>query len=387
LVIGNDANSNVHGGCSTPKMVIRQDGEIRLEFYLVDTRLVFTVNCFSLNWDWFDPTVVQYLYEPGQLKHEPPYLRDIKTITTVSPDPCRYKEFSKAADVDTLYFPLYSKEELVAIGTYMKDCLPVNSPHYAFVQSEFTVEGIEARFRMYGGVFRRVLPGSLSLLMRNDLNSKRALADAACLDSMQKMLGADMIDSIGSYLVQWSSGTLETKSGALLPFRNLTVHFTSEEVYCRVRTAIDALSYETLCQKLLREGTYGRTDERKTGLWFERFVVHHLKQKHEGGVKYICRDKPCFADMIPGTIYHPVCFNEPAFDAYYKERNGKETRLVLIQCSWTKQQKVCKHGAFAKFLIGIAFEGGPSDIHVVYARGDESSKWELDRSHAYAKTE
>jgi hypothetical protein len=370
-------------GSSPPELVVRQEGEFRLEFYLLSAKLAFTVIDSSPNWDWFDPTVVQYLYEPGPSRNEPPKLRlrEIKMITTVSPDPQRYKEFSKSADVETLYFPLYSKEELVAIGTYMREKCPRSSRDYNFVQVEFSVEAIQSRFNMYGGVFRRVLPGSLSLLMRNEANCKRALADAASLDSVQKVLATYMRDSTGSYLVQWSSGPMETKHGTL-PFRKLTVQFTSEHALTEFRTLTDVVSYEQLCMKLLDVDKEGMFDVR--GQLFQRFVVHYHKEKSVGGVKRICPNKALFAEMSLGTIYHPVDINQPAFDAYYKDLNGY---LVLIQCSWTKEPKVCKHGAFAMFLRGIEFDGNPSDIRVVYTRGDQASKWQLDCAYVYSKTE
>jgi hypothetical protein len=373
IIAGNPGLS--HGAKCWPELVIRQDVPNSLWFVLLNSKLAYSVCDSSPIWEWFEPRAVQYLCESGSSLEEPPYVR-FRDIKMIAIDPTSYKEYSKRADVETLYFPRYSKEELLAIGSYIRDAYLTDN----FFCENFDEVSIESRYNLYGGVMQRVLPRDKGLLLQNQEKFNRAVSDAL-LDKVHELLVGDRIDEMGSYLVQWSSNSYVTSYGNF-PFRKRDVHFSSEKVCSAVRSAIDTLTYEQLSRRLQVEGVARKTNENATAviqrMYFRRFVMEHHKRSSIGGVHSISPDQPNHADMATGTIYHPINCDEAVFNAYYKDLDGN---LVLIRCAWTESDTVCMIDEFAKFLSGISFSGTPSDIRVVYAHGyDETSEWKLDCS-------
>jgi hypothetical protein len=362
-----------------PGLVVCQDGPNSLRFFLLKSKLAYLVTGRSPNWEWFEPHAVNYLYEQGASEMEPPYLglRDIKLIAI---DPCLYKEFSKRADLETLYFPPYSKEELAVVGAYIKGSYSEDS----FISRNFSAGDIESRFDRYGSVIQRVLPTSEKLLLQNEINLRTAMSETN-LENMEYLLTADSIDGLGSYLVQWSSGSYVSAYGTF-PFRTHDPYFISDEVIRRIGTAIGVLTYEQLTRKILLQGTADRCQSKAAGMLqemlFRRFVMEHHKYNSIGGIRGIVSldYHRKYAEMAMGTLY-TFDGKEHACDAFYKDLDGK---LVLLQCAWVGDS-VCKGGAFVKFLSDIEFEGNPSDLRVVCARGNESVMWRLDFTSVHSR--
>ena len=86
-----------YGSTAPPKIVIRQEGTVRMTIYDIANRQAEKVmGCPIDVLDCFDPETSLYLMEPGESVVEPHFMGvRIPTLTTVSPLLARYKEFCK----------------------------------------------------------------------------------------------------------------------------------------------------------------------------------------------------------------------------------------------------------------------------------------------------
>ncbi len=138
-----------------PECVLRQIGSERFEVYLVKHRSVWIATPRSgLNFvELFDQNKILYLFEPGSDKDkEPLLLLDPISIATVSPNARRIKEFSKMAAMR--YMPVWTLPELHVVGAHLRGVFAGDTD----MQVLYSVAEIEARFEMFGGILRYVLP-------------------------------------------------------------------------------------------------------------------------------------------------------------------------------------------------------------------------------------
>jgi len=152
------------GSAAPPKVVIRHlPDEFHVLFlekgvaHLVASQEV--LKCF-------DPATTLYFYEPGQTHGVEPVglTHALPTLATMSPDESRYKEFSKRAE--TMYCPVYTKEELLAIGRDMRQPArglrsKLGDLYGSTFADLYSDTNISQRFELYGGIFRFVLPRSV----------------------------------------------------------------------------------------------------------------------------------------------------------------------------------------------------------------------------------
>jgi hypothetical protein len=92
------------------------------------------------------------LYEPKTDESPPPTTDNVLTLSTLSLYPPRVKEVKKESTI-SLYMPVWTKPELVALGRYY---------HRRLADSEvkYDDETVAKRFERYGGIIRFVLPSS-----------------------------------------------------------------------------------------------------------------------------------------------------------------------------------------------------------------------------------
>jgi hypothetical protein len=92
------------------------------------------------------------LYEPEADEKPPPTTENVLTLSTLSLYPPRVKEVKKQS-TRTLYMPVWTKPELVALGRYYHRRL-------AYSVVKYDDETVAERFEQYGGIIRFVLPSS-----------------------------------------------------------------------------------------------------------------------------------------------------------------------------------------------------------------------------------
>ena len=98
----------------------------------------------------FKPDTALYLFEPSASLIEP-YITEVQTTLTCSPDRRRYHEFAKCGAVK-YYMPCWNLAELQVIGAHAAaHCDPE-------LKDNFTPETNENRFDRFGGIFRYVIP-------------------------------------------------------------------------------------------------------------------------------------------------------------------------------------------------------------------------------------
>jgi hypothetical protein len=145
----------------TPKVVIRQIGRSEMQVWdIINQKVYICSDGDRVFLSCFDPQQCYYFFEPLFEKIEPYYDDiDIPTLSTVSPDESRYKEFKKHG-AKNLYMPLWKFEELSVVKAHMmnKNEISSNDPLY-------TDEAFQKRFLEFGGIFRHMfitLPRFLS---------------------------------------------------------------------------------------------------------------------------------------------------------------------------------------------------------------------------------
>ena len=144
-----------------PKVVIRHLPKVGIQVWFLTQQVVHSISTLRVSFDvlrCFDPATTLYFFEPGKTKNIEPYadenLLSMSTLATVSPDRSRYNEFVKVAK--KVYMPVFTEEELVAIGRDMKTRPDFNSA----LENLYSDKEIRGRFEIFNGIIRHVLPQS-----------------------------------------------------------------------------------------------------------------------------------------------------------------------------------------------------------------------------------
>jgi len=142
----------------------------------------------------FHPKKVQYLFEPlfSKIEPRPTYL---PTFGSFSPDPIRYKEFTKNGGANC-YMPVYTLPELLAIGRYIRS----KANQYMEL---FSDDNIRDRYEKFGGIIRRVLPENeihLKVLTSGYNDAVHKLS----IEQIRQVLNQGELSSAESFLVQWT---------------------------------------------------------------------------------------------------------------------------------------------------------------------------------------
>jgi hypothetical protein len=136
-----------------PKVVIRHIPSGLSEVWFLEKRVVHIIErCNSSLIRCFNETTTQYFFEPGVSKDISPLDEPISTLATTSPHLPRYEEFAKRAA--KLYMPVFTKEELLAIGRDMR----TRSDFDQSMSDVYSDAEIKRRFAKHNGIIRHVLP-------------------------------------------------------------------------------------------------------------------------------------------------------------------------------------------------------------------------------------
>jgi hypothetical protein len=127
----------------------------------------------------FDPNTVLIYDGDGEGKGKPPIV-DATTVVITSPQPTRYKAFSKTGALE-LYFPVFSRDE---IEDMLACCYP------ALCETEQARDAVWARYDRWGGIPRYVL----ELLEPHQQAKLEAAITAVSLDKLAEVMGAAAVE-------------------------------------------------------------------------------------------------------------------------------------------------------------------------------------------------
>ena len=138
-----------------PEVIIRHisGSEKCYEVYILGSGKVYTATALSLIVEERALGKILRLYEPDTDRSPPPNTGNLMTLSTLSLYSPRVKEIKKKSTA-TLYMPVWTKPELVALGRYYHRRLPDSEVKY-------DDETVARRYDQYGGIIRFVLPSSV----------------------------------------------------------------------------------------------------------------------------------------------------------------------------------------------------------------------------------
>gem|GEM_PF-5204806 len=360
------AEQILFGSAAPPKVVIRQlPGEFHVLF--LEEGVAHHVSSQDVL-KCFDPATTLYFYEPGRTHGVEPVgdIHELPTLATTSPDESRYKEFCKEAT--TMYSPVYTMEELLAIGRDMRQ------PARGFrsnLGNLYSDDNISQRFDLYGGIFRFVLPRSVAAV--GQYAKKREAF-------FQKTDFAKMVDVPSSELVHREAGTFALlydvcrRDDGTWDFLDHSFKYAGMEVERKIREAYTKMDFAKMLQALRSADEFDTKGDNIP--WkFEEVVAQYLTAS--SGVRWELRSVgTCIAKVPPrlegkltldnalvpyhkmevNTLYRPLESRFPLCDMMYKDEEGT---LVCIQVSWSPIRMV-DNGPLGKFChaVGLCADKG-----------------------------
>jgi hypothetical protein len=347
------------GSAAPPKVVIRHLPD-KFHVLFLEKGVAHRVTSPEVL-ECFDPATTLYFFEPDVTTNVGPIRGTLQlpTLATMSPNIERYKEFQKKAA--TMYCPVYTGKELLAIGRDMRQ------PARGFpddLLDLYSDANISERFDDFNGIFRYVLPET------------EEEADKARDDRIKylKTSSTELIDVNMSTLVQRVAGTFALlykvgrRANGEWDFFSEAFMYAGPHVSKLVQVAYASKTIKDLQRRLqdVDEGTV-----KYSALVPDLFEVLVAKLLTEpSGVRWELRahDKkvtpkpktrllkakldgliegkpPVFAKMVANKLYRPDKQNFPLCDMMYKDSKGT---LVCVQVSWTKD-RIVETGPFLKF--------------------------------------
>ena len=376
-----------------PKVVVRHLPPFEFQVWFLDQRVVHKFIALNAGFvlQCFDPATTLYFFEPGKTKNIEPYadenLLSFSTLATVSPDKSRYNEFIKIAQ--RVFMPVFTEEELVAIGRDMKTRPDFNSAlEYLYSDKE-----IRGRFEIFNGIIRHVLPQN-----QVELQQVRQERDVALenIDAAKVLYGDIESQIISHYVAAYDVAVDES---GVYDFSKMGLSLVNQEIKKKLQDRLEKLSLNERARELKRHSETGVDKFGTAPAIFESVVADHLTSI--SGVKWKRRSStgsagkteankmttlsppplptsplkvkltkihegklPVYAAMEPMVLYKSLNVNFPFCDLVYKE-NGKEGKLVCIQVTLEANGKrEVKAGAFQKFCARMGWGEHPSKEQV-----------------------
>ena len=369
-----------------PKVIIRHVPQEGIEVWFLDKQVVHSISTLHVSFDvllCFDPATTLYFFEPGKTKNIEPFAGEnrlsMSTLATVSPDRSRYNEFVKVAK--KVYMPVFTKEELVAIGRDMRTRPDFNSA----LENLYSDDEIQGRFEIFNGIIRHVLPQNQDEV-RQVLQERNVALEG--IDAVKFLYGDIENQIISHYAAVYTVFTDKNGKYDFLTFQLSPVNL---EV---VKILNERLKRISLNDRIfiLRRYSETKVDKyRMVPAVFESVVADHLIST--GGVNWRQRSStvsvgktteppslpltlplvlkldhrnagvPTYEDMVPMVLYKSYNVIFPFCDMVYKEqtKDGREGKLVCIQMSLEANGKRdVKAGAFQKFCAHMGWGEHPS---------------------------
>ena len=347
------------GSAAPPKVVIRHlPGEFHVLF--LDECVAHYVSSQEVL-KCFDPATTLYFFEPDVTTNVEPVRisHELPTLATVSPNEGRYKQFRNYAT--TMYCPVYTKEELLAIGRDMRQ--PARCPR-SNLHDLYSDNNISQRFDLYGGIFRFVLPSTVSAASQDEDNRKAFF---------QETDFTAIVDVPSSEIVHHAAGTFALlydvcrRDDGTWDFLRHSFKYAGMEVERKIREAYTKMDVAKMLQALRNADEFDTKGDNipwkleevvaqyltaSSGVCWELRSVGTCTAKVpprlEGKLKRVDAAVR-YEDMEVNTLYRPLESSFPFCDMMYKD---EEDTLVCIQVSWSPERTL-KPGPLGEFCHAV----------------------------------
>jgi len=226
-----DLPPDKYGSCKPPKIVVRQMGTGKMTIFDIENRKAEALDdSLGRVLECFDPKTSLYLMEPGMSKIEPHYEGlSLQTLSTVSPNISRYKEFCKNGAVK-FYMPSYTLEELLAIGNFMLD-RDSSLKKDTELRNLYTPHLIKERFVEFGGIMRHVLPNTMDKLKQARKDMKQAISDCDARALLRS--GNPESTDVSHFVMQY-----DVEKEGEGRFTDFGLNFTSEKIRLQLQEKV-----------------------------------------------------------------------------------------------------------------------------------------------------
>jgi hypothetical protein len=198
----------------------------------------------------FDKKKVMYLFEPLRELMGPYYDHDLFILTAVSPNPIRYCGFTKQkAGANQMYMPTYTEDELIAISKKTRSYIREDDPSYELYGEDQVIN----RYKMYGGIIRRVLPEKNNQVKAHKMESDaiKYVTMTGGWRSVCQLMNSLTMTKIGSYVVQWNPKKDKNNNDVeSFDFFSLEVSLASDLVVTELKLMSDKMSLQELGKTL-----------------------------------------------------------------------------------------------------------------------------------------
>ena len=372
-----------------PKVVIRHRPLEGMEVWFLEQQIVHVIDtpCQSV-FDCFDSATTVYFFEPGSSKDIQPFanenrLPSMSTLATVAPDRHRYNEYAKVAR--KMYMPVFTEDELLAIGRDMRSRPDFDST----LENLYSDDEIRGRFGIFNGIIRHVLPRYVDQLPQV-LQERTTALDT--IDVVKFLRGSIEDHSVSHYAaiyvvfadengkydfsrVQQSPVNHEVAKILKDRIRKFSLHERIDMLQQRSKTKVDKYGTATAVFESVVADHLSSTDGVN---WRQRSSTVSVGKTTEPPplpltsplvLKLNLRSGavPIYKDMVPMMLYKSYNVNFPFCDLVYKEhtKDGREGRVVCIQASLEANGKrEVTAEAFQKFCARMGWGEHPSKEQV-----------------------
>lgn len=220
------------GSDAIPKVVVRHEPERRTRVWFLEQQVVQAISSTSnieTVLECFDPATTLYFFEPGTMNDGP--FADtsvvVPTLATVSSNRDCYHEFTKLSA--ELFMPVFTEEELLAVGRDMKSRRGFKSN----LQDLYSDDGIRFRFATFNGIIRHVLPRNQAVL--DTMYRKRAFA-LNTVEPAKFLSGIIEDQSVSHYVAVYTVGL---DADGSYDFAKVAMAPPSEEVTTKLRDLLN----------------------------------------------------------------------------------------------------------------------------------------------------
>jgi hypothetical protein len=210
---------------STYKFVVRQ---VKNSFFLHD---LTTLNVYKIEYKDEDSleTVVNgmtetiYFYEPGTGNEGSPVYYTIPSLSTLSPNPVRIKEYIKKTTTKKLFFPVWREGDYGAVG----------------LKQGLKQDDIDDRYYMFGGILRH--------LFHDEYHLQRELEAHLGRGRLEQVLKSVVNDTVSGYLVCYTDIPYDGDQA----FESRELMATSSYVKDKIRESTKLVPIDEKARKVL----------------------------------------------------------------------------------------------------------------------------------------
>jgi hypothetical protein len=238
------------GSATPPRVVVRQVLGSSIQVWFLEEQVVHIIigKPIEAVLRCFDPVTTLYFFEPGSTNNVEPVadIHELPTLLTTTPNIDRYKEFCKEAT--TMYCPVYTKEELLAIGRDIRQpARGLRSKLGDLYGSKFgdlySDDNISQRFDLYGGMFYFVLPAA-TVRVNQNLTRRKAFFQKTDFTKMVNVPSSELVlGDAGTFALLYDVGR---RDDGTWDFLEHSFKYTGVEVERKVREVYTNMDFDKL---------------------------------------------------------------------------------------------------------------------------------------------